>query len=79
INDSPNVGAIQNLGVTPEHRGRGLGRALLLGALHGFFAAGLRHAFLEVTSHNGEAIELYHDVGFRRVRTLYKVVNMTYF
>src|SRR5260370_15541185 len=34
-------GAIQNLGVMPLHRGRGLGSALLLQALQGFRRAGL--------------------------------------
>ncbi len=33
-------GAIQNLGVTADHRGRGLGKLLLLKALHGFRRAG---------------------------------------
>src|SRR5262249_40000829 len=37
-------GAIQNLGVLSSHRGRGLGEALLLQALHGFRNAGLGRA-----------------------------------
>ncbi len=69
------LGAIQNLGVTPEHRGRGLGTALLLQALHGFRYAGLGRVFLEVTAQNDGAVQLYHRVGFRRRKTLYKLVG----
>src|SRR5271166_1665266 len=36
IRDRNCMGAIQNLGVKPSHRGRGLGAALLVQALHGF-------------------------------------------
>jgi ribosomal protein S18 acetylase RimI-like enzyme len=68
------VGAIQNLGVVPAWRGRGLGRALLLRALHGFRQAGLVRAQLEVTAGNAAAIRLYRRLGFRRSRTLYKAV-----
>ena len=52
IRDSAGLGAIQNLGVTPERRGQGLGKALLLRALAGFQQAGLKQAFLEVTAQN---------------------------
>src|SRR4029077_5390945 len=53
------LGAIQNLAVTPGHRGRGLGAALLLQALHGFIRAGLGQAGLEVTAQNECAVRLY--------------------
>ena len=69
------VGAVQNLGVVPDHRGRGLGRALLLKALEGFQLCGLNHAFLEVTAENDQAIRLYRLAGFRRSRTVYKAVD----
>lgn len=68
------VGAIQNLGVVPLYRGQGLGSALLLQALLGFRRAGLRRAFLEVTAQNDAAVRLYHRLGFRRRKTLYKAV-----
>ncbi|HEV3146345.1 MAG TPA: GNAT family N-acetyltransferase [Gemmataceae bacterium] len=67
-------GAIQNLGVAPEHRGRGLGELLLLKALLGFRRAGLGKAYLEVTARNDSAIRLYRRVGFRNTRTIYKMV-----
>jgi GNAT superfamily N-acetyltransferase len=69
------VGAIQNVGVIPKYRGRGLGQALVRKSLQGFRAAGLERAFLEVTADNGPAVHLYRTVGFRRSRTLYRVVN----
>jgi GNAT superfamily N-acetyltransferase len=69
------IGAIQNLGVVPAHRGRGLGRALLLQAVHGFRRAGLGRAFLEVTAQNDGAVQLYHRAGFRRRKTVYKAVE----
>ena len=69
-----NVGAVQNVGVVPEHRGLGLGRALVLRALHGFRNAELRRAVLEVTAENTPAVELYRSIGFRLARTMYKAV-----
>jgi ribosomal protein S18 acetylase RimI-like enzyme len=70
------LGAIQNLGVLPEHRGRGLGEALLLQALHGFRNAGLGCALLEVTAQNDAAIRLYRRIGFLRRKTVYKAVDL---
>jgi hypothetical protein len=69
------LGAIQNLGVTAAHRGRGLGTALLLQALHGFRRVGLGRAFLEVTAQNEAAVRLYRRMGFRRRKTIYKAVE----
>ncbi len=68
-------GAIQNLGVTPAHRGRGLGSALLLRALHGLRFYGIGRAYLEVTAENDAAIRLYRRLGFRKMKTLYKAVD----
>ena len=73
--DQHGHGAIQNLGVVPEARGRGVGRGLLLRALHGFRTARLFRAYLEVTAKNDAAIALYRSVGFRCERTLYKAVE----
>ncbi len=65
-------GAIQNLGIVADYRGRGLGTALLLKALQGFRRAGLGRAHLEVTAQNDGAIRLYRRLGFRCRKTLYK-------
>lgn len=69
------LGAIQNLGVVPPHRGRGLGAALLLKALDGFRRTGLNRVYLEVTAQNEAAVRLYRRLGFRCRKTLYKAVN----
>jgi len=78
IRDRTGLGAIQNLGITPEHRGRGLGTVLMAKALEGFRAAGLRRAFLEVTAQNDGAVRLYRRMGFARARTVYKAVEAAY-
>lgn len=78
LSDPSGVGAIQNIGVTPLHRGRGLGTRLIYRALAGFQEVGMRRAYLEVTAQNQSAIDLYHRMGFRKVRTLYKAVEVAY-
>jgi hypothetical protein len=74
VREAGMVGAIQNLGVAPAYRGRGLGSLLLLMALDGFRKAGCRRALLEVTAQNEAAIRLYRRLGFRRRKTIYKAV-----
>jgi ribosomal protein S18 acetylase RimI-like enzyme len=68
-------GAVQNVGIAPEHRGRGLGRALVLKSLAGFQEAGVSRVYLDVTSRNSAAVQLYRSVGFRLARTTYKAVD----
>ncbi len=70
------TGSIQNVGVAPEHRGYGLGRALVLKALTGFREARMRRVYLEVTADNQPAVDLYRSIGFRLTRTLYKAVDV---
>jgi len=74
----PELGAVQNLGVKPEHRGRGLSKVLMCYALAGFRAAGLKRVTLEVTSQNVPAVGLYDALGFRRIRTSYKACEVAY-
>jgi GNAT superfamily N-acetyltransferase len=76
VRERTGLGAIQNLGVMPLHRGRGLGKALLVQALHGFRRAGLGRAFLEVTAQNEAAVRLYRSLGFRCRKTVYKAVDV---
>jgi ribosomal protein S18 acetylase RimI-like enzyme len=76
VRERAGVGAIQNLGVMPLHRGRGIGKALLIQALHGFRRCGLGRAVLEVTAQNDAAVRLYRSLGFRCRKTLYKAVDM---
>jgi ribosomal protein S18 acetylase RimI-like enzyme len=68
------LGAIQNVGVVPRWRGRGLGRNLLLQSLRGMYASGLGRAVLEVTADNETAVGLYLRMGFRRSKVVYKAV-----
>lgn len=70
------LGAIQNVGVAPDHRGLGLGRALVLKSLLGFRAAGVTRVFLEVTAKNTVAVQLYRSIGFRLAKTTYKTVDL---
>lgn len=77
VRDS-DYGAIQNLGITMSHRGRGLGTHLLHRALRGFQEAGLQKAYLEVTAQNTGAVKLYHRLGFRRAKTVYKAADVAY-
>ncbi|MGW8255954.1 MAG: GNAT family N-acetyltransferase [Thermoguttaceae bacterium] len=72
------LGAIQNLGIAPEHRDLGLGTCLMYRALEGFRRAGFRRAYLEVTAQNSGAIRLYHRLGFVTVKTVYKAVEAAY-
>lgn len=72
IERAGSIGSIQNVGITPEHRGQGLGRAIMLKALHGFRQSGLTTARLEVTARNEVAVRLYQMLGFRIMRVLYR-------
>lgn len=72
ISRTENVGAIQNVGIVPEHRGNGLGRAIVLKALEGFWQDGHDTATLEVTAENQVAVKLYRSLGFRVTRVLYR-------
>lgn len=74
ISQSTTLGAIQNIGVIPACRGLGLGRALLLRALHGFRAYGLLRVYLDVSAENTSAIALYRSLGFRYQKTSYREV-----
>lgn len=78
IRDPAGLGAIQNLGITPEHRNSGLGTALLFCALAGFQRAGIARVYLEVTAQNEGAIRLYRRLGFVTVKTVYKAVEAVY-
>jgi len=74
--DRAGKAAIQNVGVVPEWRGCGFGRLIVAKALEGFRAAGQANAYLEVTVENERAVRLYRSMGFRRIKTLYKIVDL---
>jgi ribosomal protein S18 acetylase RimI-like enzyme len=65
-------GSIQNIGVIPEARGKGIGRLLIHYALQGFYSVGCRYVDLEVTTHNTGAVRLYKSIGFQIAQTVFK-------
>jgi ribosomal protein S18 acetylase RimI-like enzyme len=69
-------GAIQNLGICPQHRGLGLGTFMLRMAAKGFQSVGLERMHLEVTTDNTAALRLYERLGFRRAKVVYKAVEV---
>ena len=72
----PGVGSLQNIGVAPEHRGRGLGSVLVYRSLCGFRDADCCRVTLEVTANNLGAIRLYRRLGFRTARIVYKTLDV---
>ena len=61
------IGHIPNISLTPETRGRGIGRQLIEHALEHFRRHGLTHAKIETLVQNGTGNHLYTDVGFVEV------------
>ena len=78
VRDRTGMGAVQNVGILPRHRGRGLGTAILFRALDGFRSAGIHRIHLEVTADNQGAIRLYHRLGFNTVKTVFKAAEVAY-
>ena len=71
-----NEGSIQNVGVIPRHRGRGLANGLLVAALNGFREEGLDFASLEVTAQNRDAIQVYLRFGFKIIKPVFKSIEI---
>jgi ribosomal protein S18 acetylase RimI-like enzyme len=59
------TGYVAELAVAKRARGRGLGRALLLGVFEAFRRAGQKYAELSVHGRNRGALALYESVGMR--------------
>jgi ribosomal protein S18 acetylase RimI-like enzyme len=66
---------IQNIGVTPHHRGAGVGAGLIVASLSGLHQVGVTRVALEVTAENDVAVRLYRRLGFRVLKTLYKAAD----
>jgi len=58
---------ITNLLVDPDHRGKGLGRSLMVALIEAAIAAGARHLTLEVRKRNEAARALYSRLGLAPV------------
>lgn len=56
---------LTKMAVEDGHRGAGIGRALMEGALEAYRTLGGRELFLESSSKLGPALALYESVGFR--------------
>jgi GNAT superfamily N-acetyltransferase len=67
LNDNPISGAadVVYLGVTPEFRGRGLGRAMLQHAANDIRRRGYGNMTLAVDAANPYALAIYQSVGFK--------------
>ncbi|OGG47811.1 MAG: hypothetical protein A3F84_12775 [Candidatus Handelsmanbacteria bacterium RIFCSPLOWO2_12_FULL_64_10] len=61
------VGLIHWVAVVPEHRGKGLGEALNVRALHHLREMGYREAVLNTNASHKAAVRLYHRLGFQDV------------
>jgi ribosomal protein S18 acetylase RimI-like enzyme len=68
------IGLVQNVGVLPHLRGRGIGRALLTLATLGYASVDVETIQLEVTAANEAAVNLYQSMGFKRSKVIYKPV-----
>ncbi len=60
----PPMGEIYVIGVDPDFRGRGLGRALTIAGLEWLAAKGLTHGMLYVDADNQVAVSMYRSMGF---------------
>lgn len=60
------TGAIFGLGVLPDERGKGYGKAILLKSLELFLAQGAEAVFLQVAAENETALQLYLSCGFEK-------------
>ncbi len=58
------LGGIYGLGILPEYRGKGFGRALLLKAVKMLKEAGAKDVMLQVAAKNATALNLYKSCGF---------------
>ncbi|MCC5467573.1 GNAT family N-acetyltransferase [Pelosinus baikalensis] len=58
------IGGIYGLGVLPEHRGKGLGRAILMMAIEKLEEMNASEVMLQVATENANALNLYKSCGF---------------
>lgn len=68
VNNFLGRGELVYLGVVPEARGRGIGRALLAQAIRDTAEMGLPQMGLAVDVANQPAVRLYEEAGFKEIR-----------
>jgi ribosomal protein S18 acetylase RimI-like enzyme len=64
------VGLFEPVGTHPDFQRQGLGKAVMLEALHRLQQAGMRQAIVSTAADNTPAIKLYESAGFRIVNRL---------
>jgi ribosomal-protein-alanine N-acetyltransferase len=64
-------GHVVSVAVLPEHRRKGVGKALVIKALEGMRDYGAKQCYLEVRVTNQEAISLYKKLDFEVARTIH--------
>jgi mycothiol synthase len=64
------LGGIYGLGVLPEFRGKGFGRAVLLCAIQKLKEANAAEIMLQVAAENGTALNLYKSCGFQETSVM---------
>lgn len=70
------VGFVHDLWVEPEHRGAGVGRALMNAAIEHFKAQGVEQVRLETAAPNDAARKLFRELGFHEfAATMLKTVS----
>ncbi|ABR50794.1 GCN5-related N-acetyltransferase [Alkaliphilus metalliredigens QYMF] len=61
---STKIGGIYGLGVLPEYRGKGFGRAILMMAIEKLKEANAGEVMLQVAAENANALNFYKSCGF---------------
>lgn len=64
------IGGIYGLGVLPENRGKGFGRAILLNAIEKLKEAKAAKIMLQVAAKNATALNLYKTCGFQETSVM---------
>lgn len=67
---SSTIGGIYGLGVLPEHRGKGFGRAILVKVIKKLKEANASEVMLQVAAENSNALNLYKSCGFVGTSTM---------
>ena len=64
----PVAGIIGMIGITPEYRGRGLSKPILLAGMNYLYSGGVDYIGLDVDAENAPGVRLYTSVGFKKAQ-----------